>query len=61
MLPQESLLQNVLDVASAVEYTMDEDGGGFEGIDDTVGFVVEFPELCHANLEEFRRNVATEG
>ena len=49
---QKSLLQDRLDVASAVQHAMHADRRGFEGVYDAVGFVVRFPELDHTDLEE---------
>lgn len=40
---------------------MHTDDGGFEAREDTVGFVMELPESCHSNLEEFCRAVAVAG
>jgi len=44
-LAEESFLQEVLNVTPAIENAMDVDRCGFEGIYDSVGFVVQFPEV----------------
>ena len=59
-LAQKPLLQDRLDVAAAVQHAMYTDGLGFEGVDDAVGFVMQFSELCHANLEEFHGDLAAQ-
>ncbi len=56
-LAKESFLQDVLNVPPAVQHAMHRDGRGFEGIDDAVGFVMQFPEFHHPNLGEFRGDV----
>ena len=59
-LAQKSLLQDRLNVAPAVQHAMHVDGRGFEGVNDTVGFEMQFPELRHVYLEEFRGYLATQ-
>ena len=54
-------MQDVLDVAPAVQHAMHIDGRGVEGVDDAVRFIVQFPELHDTNLGEFRGDVATKG
>lgn len=53
-------LQDSLDVASAVQDTMHADGGGVEGVDDAVGFVVQFAELQYTDVEQLPGDGATQ-